>query len=106
MSAMPSETSARAHRRPIVPLPFRALVSIFTRYVDRSHDMTVLTSLQFVLTDKDTVLATVYIKEQYDLSSWNVTTEDGTSGWILGGAFEEIDVATGKFFSVESVTRC
>ncbi|OXM76964.1 hypothetical protein C364_05475 [Cryptococcus neoformans Bt63] len=59
---------------------------------------------EFVLTDKDTVLATVYIKEQYDLSSWNVTTEDGTSGWILGGAFEEIDVATGEaLFSWKSL---
>ncbi|AAW45977.1 hypothetical protein CNBJ2300 [Cryptococcus deneoformans B-3501A] len=59
---------------------------------------------EFVLTDKDTVLATVYIKEQYNLSSWNVTTEDGTSGWILGGAFEEIDVATGEaLFSWKSL---
>ncbi|KGB75134.2 hypothetical protein CNBG_0972 [Cryptococcus deuterogattii R265] len=51
---------------------------------------------EFSLTDNNTVVATVYIEEQYDLSSWGVTTEDGTSGWILGGAFEEIDVATGQ----------
>ncbi|KIR35996.1 hypothetical protein I352_00938 [Cryptococcus deuterogattii MMRL2647] len=51
---------------------------------------------EFSLTDNNTVVATVYIEEQYDLSSWGVTTEDGTSGWILGGAFEEIDVATGE----------
>ncbi|KIR56964.1 hypothetical protein I315_00123 [Cryptococcus gattii Ru294] len=51
---------------------------------------------EFSLTDNNTVLASVYIEEQYDLSSWGVTTEDGTSGWILGGAFEEIDVATGE----------
>ncbi|XAO21371.1 hypothetical protein I312_100120 [Cryptococcus bacillisporus CA1280] len=51
---------------------------------------------EFSLTDNNTVIASVYIEEQYDLSSWGVTTEDETSGWILGGAFEEIDVATGE----------
>ncbi|OCF44771.1 hypothetical protein I317_01461 [Kwoniella heveanensis CBS 569] len=51
---------------------------------------------EFYLTDNDTALATVYINQQYDLSSYNVTTTDGSQGWILGGAFEEIEVATGQ----------
>ncbi|WVQ98406.1 hypothetical protein IAU59_005529 [Kwoniella sp. CBS 9459] len=51
---------------------------------------------EFYLTDNDTALATIYINQQYDLSTFNVTTTDGSQGWILGGAFEEIDVATGQ----------
>ncbi|WVQ83302.1 hypothetical protein IAT38_005441 [Cryptococcus sp. DSM 104549] len=50
---------------------------------------------EFALTDNNTALATIYINEEYDLSAWNVSATDGTSGWILGGAFQETDVATG-----------
>ncbi|WWC85180.1 uncharacterized protein L201_000037 [Kwoniella dendrophila CBS 6074] len=51
---------------------------------------------EFYITDNDTALLTVYINEEYDLTSYNVTTSDGSKGWILGGAFQEIEVSTGE----------
>jgi hypothetical protein len=51
---------------------------------------------QFQITDDDTALTTVYVTEQYDLSSYNVTTTDGTTGWIMQGVFQELDIATGE----------
>ncbi|ODO07950.1 hypothetical protein I350_03532 [Cryptococcus amylolentus CBS 6273] len=51
---------------------------------------------EFAISDNDTALATVYVTEEYDLSSYSVNTTDGTTGWIMGGAFQEIDIATGE----------
>jgi len=38
----------------------------------------------------------VYTAQEYDLSQYNVQTEDGTSGWIFNNYAQEIDIETGE----------
>lgn len=51
---------------------------------------------EFQITDNNTALATIYSTSQYDLSSFGVQASDNTTGWILSGLFQEIDIATGE----------
>nr|ODN93722.1 hypothetical protein L204_04906 [Cryptococcus depauperatus CBS 7855] len=53
---------------------------------------------EVLLTTNKTVLVTIYVNEQCDLSSMGVTTTDGSNGWILDDAFEEIDVVIDEQF--------
>jgi hypothetical protein len=53
------------------------------------------TDIQFHLTENSTALYTVYNAEEYDLSSYNLTTEDGSQGWILNNYVQEIDIESG-----------
>jgi hypothetical protein len=48
------------------------------------------------LTDNDTALISVYAAKQYDLSQYNVQTEDGTTGWIFDNYVQEINIETGE----------
>ena len=57
------------------------------------------TDLQFHLTNNDTALCLVYNAEPYDLSSYNVTTEDGSQGYILNNYVQEIEIETGTCLS-------
>lgn len=38
----------------------------------------------------------VYAAKEYDLSQYNVQTEDGTAGWIFDNYIQEINIATGE----------
>jgi hypothetical protein len=51
---------------------------------------------QFQITSNNTALITIYSVEQYDLSSYNVTATDGSSGWIIAGYAQEINVTSGE----------
>lgn len=50
---------------------------------------------EFQITNDDTALFLVYAAKEYDLSQYNVQTEDGTDGWIFDNYIQEINIATG-----------
>ncbi|RXK36052.1 hypothetical protein M231_06700 [Tremella mesenterica] len=70
---------------------YQVVTNVSTTLVNQTNDFH-----EFQITTNDTALITIYAAEQYDLSSFNVTTTDGSQGWLLNCYFQEINIATGE----------